>query len=417
MMPNEVQPAAPGVRRVYLDNSATTRVDDEVMQAMWPYFTEVYGNASSTHQWGQRAKQAVEEARRQVALQLNAQPPEVTFVSGGTEADNLAIKGVAQAQAGRGRHLVTSQIEHPAVLTTCGQLEREGWRVTYLPVYREGVVRLADVREALTDETVLITVMHANNEIGTVQPIREIGQLVKERRQAGQRHLHLHTDAVQSVGKVPVDVKDMGVDLLTLTAHKIHGPKGIGALYVRRGVRLQSQMHGGHHERDRRAGTESVPLIVGLGKAAELAREHLTERAGRMRELRDYLDAEVLRRVPGVARNGDPGRRLPHIANFNFDHVEGEGLQISLDLKGVAVSTGSACSSGSVEPSHVLLAIGLSRDTGHGSLRFSLSKDTTREEIDYVLETLPPLVEKLRRISPRAKKISNLESEISTPRV
>ncbi len=391
-------------KRIYLDNSATTRVDDEVLQAMLPYFTEIYGNASSTHQWGQRARQAIEEARQQVARLLNASPPEITFVSGGTEADNLAIKGIAEAHADRGRHIITSQIEHPAVLTTCGQLEKAGWRVTYLPVYREGIVRVEDVRAAITDDTVLITIMHANNEIGTLQPIREIAEVVKQRRQAGQRHLYLHTDAVQSVGKVPVDVKELGVDLLSLSGHKIHGPKGIGVLFVRRGVRLRSQMHGGHHERDRRAGTESVPLIVGLGKAAELARLHLTERMQRMRELRDYLEAELLRRVPDVARNGAAEPRLPNIANFSFEHVEGEGLQISLDLKGIAVSTGSACSSGSTEPSHVLLAIGLPRDSGHGALRFSLSKDTTREEIDYVLETLPPLVEKLRRISPLARQ-------------
>jgi len=393
-----------GTKRIYLDNSATTRVDDEVMQAMLPYFTEAYGNASSLHHWGQRAKQAIEEARQQVALLLNASPPEITFLSGGTEADNLAIKGIAETHAERGHHIITSQIEHPAVLATCGQLEKAGWRVTYLPVYREGIVRIEDVRAALGDDTVLVTIMHANNELGTLQPIKEIGALVKERRQAGQRHLHLHTDAVQSVGKIPVDVKDLGVDLLSLSAHKLHGPKGVGLLYVRRGVRLHSQMHGGHHERDRRAGTESVPLIVGLGQAAELARLQLAERMNRIRELRDYLDAELLKRVPDVARNGDPSRRVPNVANFSFEHVEGEGLMISLDLKGIAVSTGSACSSGSTEPSHVLTAIGLPRDAGHGSLRFSLSKETTKEEIDYVLEVLPPLVEKLRRMSPLAKQ-------------
>jgi cysteine desulfurase len=396
------------MRRIYLDNSASTRVDDEVVAAMLPYLIEDFGNASSTHYWGQRAKQAIEEARAQISQLLNAQPTEITFLSGGTESDNLAIKGVAEAQAARGRHIITSQIEHPAVLATCAHLEKQGWNITRLPVYQEGIVRLEDVRAALTDETVLITIMQANNELGTLQPIREIGALVRERRAAGQRHLHLHTDAVQAVGKVPVDVKDLGVDLLSFTAHKIHGPKGIGALYLRRGVRIASQMHGGHHERDRRAGTESVPLIVGIGKASELARIHLNERAGQMRELRDYLEAELFRRIPDISRNGDPERRVPSIANFNFEHVEGEGLQISLDLKGIAVSTGSACSSGSTEPSHVLLAIGLTRDMGHGSLRFSLSKDTTREEIDYLLETLPPLVEKLRRISPSRAKSQRL---------
>ncbi len=391
-------------KKIYLDNSATTRVDDGVVAAMLPYLTEDYGNASSTHQWGQRARQVIEQARTEVAQLLNATAPEITFLSGGTEADNLAIKGIAEAYAGKGRHVITSQIEHPAVLASCGYLEKRGWRVSYLPVYREGVVRLEDVRAALTDDTVLITIMHANNEIGTLQPIREIGQLVKERRQAGQRHLYLHTDAVQTVGKIPVDVKDLGVDLLALSGHKLHGPKGIGVLYVRRGVRLSSQMHGGHHERDRRAGTESVPLIAGLGKAAEQARIELSRRMGHTRQLRDYLEAEILRRIPDTSRNGDPDRRVPNIANLNFDFVEGEGLQISLDLKGVAVSTGSACSSGSLEPSHVLVAIGHSQDTGHGSLRFSLSKYNTKEEVDYVIETLPAMVEKLRRLSPLAKQ-------------
>jgi cysteine desulfurase len=391
-------------KRIYLDNSATTRVDDKVVQAMLPAFTEDYGNASSTHQWGQRAKQAIEEARREAALLINAQPPEITFLSGGTEADNLAIKGIAEAQRERGRHIITSQFEHPAVLTTCAYLEKEGWHVTYLPVYPEGIVRIEDLRAAITDQTVLITIMHVNNEIGTIQPIKEVGALVKARREAGQRHLYLHTDAVQSVGKIPVDVRELGVDLLTFTAHKIHGPKGIGVLYVRRGVRIISQMHGGHHERDRRAGTESVPLIAGIGKAAELARLELAERMEHTRKLRDYLEEELFKRIPGISVNGDRGHRVPNISNINFDNVEGEGLQISLDLKGVAVSTGSACASGSQEPSHVLMAIGLPRDTGYGSLRFSLSKDNSKEEIDYLLETLPPIVEKLRKISPQAKE-------------
>ena len=391
------------LKKIYLDNSASTRVDDEVVQAMLPYFTEEFGNASSTHQFGQQAKQAIENARQQVAVMLNASPTEITFLSGGTESDNLAIKGIADAHQEKGKHIITSQIEHPAVLASCAHLEQQGWRVTYLPVYREGVVRLEDVRSSLTDETVLITIMHANNEIGTIQPLQEIGALVKERREAGQRHLHLHTDAVQSVGKIPVDVKELGVDLLTLTAHKIHGPKGIGVLYVRKGVRLTSQMHGGHHERDRRAGTESVPLIVGIGKACELVRLTLNERMEHARQLRDYLEVELFNRVTDVSRNGDLERRVPNIANLNFDFVEGEGLQISLDLKGIAVSTGSACSSGSHEPSHVLMAIGLPRDNGYGSLRFSFGPYNTREDVEYVLETLPAVVEKLRKLSPRAR--------------
>ena len=392
------------VKRVYLDNSASTRVDEEVAQAMLPYFTEIYGNASSTHHYGQQAKQAIEDARQQVALLLNADKTEITFLSGGTESDNLAIKGVAEAHKEKGRHIITSQIEHPAVLGACGILEKQGWRVTYLPVYREGVVRVEDARQALTDETALITIMHANNEIGTIQPLKEIAALIKERREAGQKHLYLHTDAVQSVGKIPVDVKELGVDLLTLTAHKVYGPKGVGVLYTRRGVRITSQMHGGHHERDRRAGTESVPLIVGLGKAADLARLHLAERMEHAGGLRDYLESELFKRIPGISRNGDLERRVPNIANLNFDHVEGEGLQISLDLKGVAVSTGSACASGSTEPSHVLMAIGLPRDSGYGSLRFSFGKFNAKEDVDYVLEILPAIVEKLRKLSPSIKK-------------
>lgn len=394
-------------KKIYLDNSASTRVDDEVVSTMLPYFTESFGNASSTHQFGQLAKQAIEDARGQVALMLNASPTEITFLSGGTESDNLAIKGIAEAHQdkvkGKG-HIITSQIEHPAVLASCAHLEKQGWRVTYLPVYREGVVRVEDVRAMLTDETVLVTIMHANNELGTIQPIQEIASLIKSRREAGQRQLFLHTDAVQSVGKIPVDVQALGVDLLTLTAHKIHGPKGIGVLYVRKGVRLTSQMHGGHHERDRRAGTESVPLIVGIGKAAELVRLHLAERMTHAQELRDYLEDEIFKRITNVTRNGDPERRVPNIANLNFDFVEGEGLQISLDLKGVAVSTGSACSSGSTEPSHVLMAIGLPRDNGYGSLRFSFGKDNSKEDVDYVLEVLPAVVEKLRKLSPRLRQ-------------
>lgn len=388
-------------KKIYLDNSATTRVDPEVVQAMLPYFTEFYGNASSTHQWGQRAKQAMEEARYQVAQLINATSTEIVFTSGGTEADNLAVKGIAEAHANKGKHIITSQFEHPAILNSCKYLESLGWQVTYLPVYREGIVRVEDVQSALTEETVLISVMQVNNELGTIQPIKTLGDLVKERRAAGQKHLHLHTDAVQSVGKIPVDVRDLGVDLLSLSGHKIHAPKGVGALFVRRGVRLQAQAHGGHHERDRRAGTESVPMVVALGKACELERLHLQEFMTRVGGLRDYLETELLKRIPNISRNGDAECRVPHIANFNFDHCEGEGLMISLDLKGIAVSTGSACASGSIEPSHVLTAIGLNHETGRGTLRFSLGKETTKGEIDYVLETLPTVVEKLRRISPK----------------
>ncbi len=389
--------------QVYLDNSATTRVDDAVVVAMLPYFTEAFGNASSTHQFGQRAKQAIETARSQVAQLIHAQPAEITFLSGGTEADNLAIKGIAAAHQDKGRHVITSQFEHSAVLASCAELEKQGWQITRLPVYDNGLVRVKDVQAALTDATTLVTIMHANNEIGTIQPLAEIGALIKERRTAGQKHLHFHTDAVQSIGKIPVDVQQLGVDLLALTAHKFHGPKGIGVLYVRKGVRLTAQMHGGHHERDRRAGTESVPLIVGIGAAAELARTQLAERMEEIRGLRDYLEAGLFEKIPHLTRNGDAAQRIPSVANLNFDFVEGEGLQISLDLKGIAVSTGSACASGSVEPSHVLVALGLNQDNGRGAIRFSLGKFNTKEEVDYVLETLPAQVEKLRKLSPMAR--------------
>ncbi len=392
-------------KKIYLDNSATTRVDDQVVQSMLPYFTENFGNASSTHQWGQRAKQAVEEARHQVAQLINATGNEIVFLAGGTEADNLAVKGIAEAHAKKGKHIITTQFEHSAVLNSCKYLEGLGWNVTYLSVYDDGVVRVEDVQAALTDETVLISVMHVNNEIGTIQPLKQIGEIVKQRRQAGQRHLHFHTDAVQSVGKIPVDVRELGLDLLSISGHKIHAPKGIGALFIRRGIRLQPQSLGGHQERDRRSGTESVPMIVALGKACELERLHLEDFMQRVTGLRDYLEAELMNRIPNISRNGDAECRVPHIANFNFDHCEGEGLMISLDLKGIAVSTGSACASGSIEPSHVLTAIGLDHSSGRGSLRFSLSKDNTKEEVDYLLETLPAVVEKLRRIAP--KKVSS----------
>ncbi|MFN6204590.1 MAG: cysteine desulfurase family protein [Acidobacteriota bacterium] len=398
------------MRRVYLDNSATTRVDDEVVAAMLPYLTDDYGNASSTHQWGQRARHAIEDARRRVAAVLNATPGEIIFLSGGTESDNLAIKGIAEAHAEKGRHIITSRFEHSAVMNSCAELESRGWRVTYRPVYADGVVRIADLREALTPETVLVSVMHANNEIGTIQPITEMANLIRERREAGQSHLFLHTDAVQTVGKIPVDVAALGVDLLSCSGHKFNGPKGSGLLYVRRGVRLHKQLHGGHHERDMRSGTENVAQIVGLARAIELATADLSARMEHCRHLRDRLEAGLLEAIPFVRVNGDPSRRVPGLTNLNFDFVEGEGLQISLDLKGVAVSTGSACSSGATEPSHVLVALGLDSETGRGTIRFSFGKDNVAEDVDYVLSVLPNLVSKLRQLSPRARQILSPET-------
>ena len=386
--------------KVYLDNSATTAMAAEVIEAMLPYFSDEMGNAQSVHSFGQRAKAAVEKARREVAALINAAPLEIVFVSGGTEADNLAIRGIAEAHRDHGRHIITTKIEHPAVLATCEALEASGYRVTYLPVSRTGIVSADDVRQAIGDKTILISVMLANNETGTIQPIEEISALVNQARSRGLKHLHLHTDAVQAVGKVAVDVDRLGVDLLSLSGHKIHGPKGIGALYVRKGTRLAKLLYGGHHERDRRAGTENVPGIAGLGRAAELARTQLDERINRMRALRDYLEQQFLSRFNGVRINGDIQQRVPNVSNLSFDGIDGESLLIALDLKGIAVSTGSACASGSLEPSHVLQAIGLSRDEVRGSLRFSLGAYTTREEIDYAISVLVDTVSRLRDMIP-----------------
>lgn len=386
--------------KVYLDNSATTAMAAEVIEAMLPYFADEIGNAQSVHSFGQRAKAAVEKARREVATLINAAPAEIVFLSGGTEADNLALRGIAEARSGQGRHIITTKIEHPAVLATCEALEATGYRVTYLPVSRSGIINIDDMREAISDDTILISVMLANNETGTIQPIEEIAGLVTEARARGLDHLHFHTDAVQAVGKVPVDVKRLGIDLLSLSGHKIHGPKGIGALYVRKGTRLAKLLHGGHHERDRRAGTENVPGIVGLGRAAELARAQLDGRMNRMRELRDYLEHEVISRFPDVRVNGDKQRRVPNVSNLSFDGVDGESLLISLDLKGIAVSTGSACASGSLEPSHVLQALGLTREEVRGSLRFSLGAFNTRDEIDYAVVVLAETVARLREMIP-----------------
>jgi cysteine desulfurase len=392
--------------KVYLDNSATTVVAPEVIEAMLPYFTDEMGNAQSVHSFGQRAKAGVEKARRQVGALINAAPGEIVFTSGGTEADNLAIRGIAEAHRDHGSHIITTRIEHPAVLATCEALESAGFRVTYLPVSREGLVSVDELRQAITDDSLLISVMLANNETGTIQPVEQIAGVIADARARGLDHLHLHTDAVQAVGKTPVDVKLLGVDLLSLSGHKIHGPKGIGALYVRKGTRLAKQLYGGHHERDRRAGTENVPGIVGLGRAAELARTQLDERIARMRKLRDHLEQELIARFPGVRVNGDRQQRVPSVSNMSFEGVDGESLLIALDLKGIAVSTGSACASGSLEPSHVLQALGLTRDEVRGSLRISLGAYTTREEIDYALSGLAETVSRLRAMIPAGESLS-----------
>ena len=393
------------LRRVYLDHSATTPVDRRVLDRMLPYLTEKFGNASSVHFFGQEARAAVDRARREVATLINARPNEIVFLSGGTEANNLAIRGIAEMAPPTHRHLITSAIEHSAVRGVCVALEQRGWEVTRVPVTEDGIVRVDDLRQALRSETALITVMLANNEIGTIQPITEIGALVRDERARGNRHLWLHTDAVQAAGRMPIDVEALGCDLLSLSAHKMHAPKGVGALFVRRGVRLAPQTVGGHQERERRAGTEDVASVAAFGAAAELARVELGQRIAHMRRLRDRFEASIEERIPHIVFNGHRSARLPHVSNISFRFIEGEGLLINLDLQGIAVSTGSACSSGSIEPSPVIRALGRSDELARGAIRFSLGKDTTDEDIDYVLEVLPRAVESLRRLSPLYQKV------------
>lgn len=380
------------MERIYLDNAATTAVSPEVVEAMLPYFSQVYGNASSIHGPGREAKRAMEAARRQVANALNAAvPQEIYFTAGGSESDNWAIKGAA-LEKGCG-HIITTAIEHHAVLHTCQWLEKQGFQVTYLPVDEYGRVTAAQVEEALRPDTILVSVMAANNEIGTLQPIGEIGALCRE------KGVLFHTDAVQAVGAIPIDVQAMHIDLLSLSAHKLHGPKGVGALYIRKGVKLDRLIHGGAQERGFRAGTENVPGIVGLGKAIEIAHANLAENTARMTALRDRLIEGVMARIPEVSLNGHPTHRLPNNVNLSFRYIEGEALLLRLDLAGVAGSSGSACTSGTLDPSHVLLAIGLPHEIAHGSLRLSLGTDTADADIEAVLRILPPIVEDLRNMS------------------
>ncbi len=398
-------------RKVYLDHSATTPADPRVVEAMLPYLTEKFGNASSVHLFGQEARAAVDRARREVAALIGARANEIVFVSGGTEANNLAIRGIAEANRSGG-HLITSSIEHPSVRGLIDELEKRGWEVTRLPVYDTGVVRVEDVRTSLKPETVLISIMLANNEIGTLQPIEKIGALVREEREQG-RKLWLHTDAVQAAGRIPMDVEKLGCDLLSLSAHKLYAPKCTGALFVRRGVRLSPQNIGGHQERERRAGTEGVPGIVAFGTAAKLAREELSERVQHDERLRDRFEAGVIERIDDVVFNGEREQRLPHLSNISFRFIEGEGLLISLDLEGIAVSTGSACSSGTLEPSPVIRALGRNDELARGAIRFSFGKDNPEADVDYVLEVLPRVVEKLRSMSP-LNKVSSLEFQVSS---
>ena len=381
-------------RRVYMDHAATTYTKKEVLEEMLPFFTEKYGNPSSVHSFGREARKAVDLARERTAKAFNASTDEIYFTGGGSEADNWAIKGIALANRQRGNHIITTSIEHHAVLHTCQYLEKMGFEVTYLPVDQYGLVDPEDVKRAITDRTILISVMFANNEIGTIQPVKEIGRIARE------HGIYFHTDAVQAVGHLPIDVKDMNIDLLSLSAHKFYGPKGVGALYIKKGVKIHPFMHGGAQERNRRAGTENLPGIVGLGKAIELAHENLEESSRKLTAKRDRLISGIMERIDSVRLNGHPVKRLPGNVNLSFEYIEGESLLLSLDMKGIAASSGSACTSGSLDPSHVLLAIGLPHEIAHGSLRLTLGDDNTDEDVDYVLEVLPEIVQRLRNMSP-----------------
>ncbi|MFO7957395.1 MAG: cysteine desulfurase NifS [Candidatus Brocadiia bacterium] len=379
---------------VYMDHSATTPVRPEVVEAMLPYFEEKYGNASSVHHKGREAREAVEDARRTVAAHLGAAPDEIVFTSGGTESDNHAIRGVAAAAGERGRHIITSAIEHHAVLNTCKDLEKEGFEVTTLPVDDRGLVDPRDLDDAMRPDTILVTVMMANNEVGTIEPIRELAEV------ASEHDVPIHTDAVQAVGKIPVDVEELGVDLLSLSGHKFYGPKGVGVLYIRSGTRIRPVQVGGHHEKGRCAGTENVPGIVGLARALELACAEMEGEGQRLRRLRDHLQEGLAGSLEDARLNGHPERRLPHILNITFAYVEGESMLLSLDAAGICVSTGSACTSGTLEPSHVLTAMGVPAEMAHGSLRFSLGRVNDEKDVEYVLEKLPPIVRRLREMSP-----------------
>jgi cysteine desulfurase len=388
------------MRWIYMDHAATTPLDKEVLKAMMPFFSEKFGNASSLHKFGREAREALEDSREKIAKIINASPEEIYFTSGGTESDNLAIKGVGlgnKKENGKD-HIITSKIEHHAVLHPCEYLEKEhGFEVTYLPVNEHGVVSVENLENSITKKTSLISVMHANNEIGTIQPLEEIGKIVHEKE-----GIYFHTDAVQTIGKIPVDVEKLGVDLLTISAHKLYGPKGVGALYIRKGTRIETIAHGGGHEKGLRSGTENIPGIVGLAKAMELADKRMKEEgeSERLKKLRDKIIHEVLNNIEDSRLNGHPKLRLPNNANFSFSKIEGEALVLKLDRLGIEASTGSACSSKSLEPSHVLIALGLKPEEAHGSLRLTLGKDNNEEDVEYLLEVLPKVVQELREISP-----------------
>lgn len=382
------------MKRIYLDHNSTTPLHPEVLEAMLPYYKEAFGNPSTIYSFGQETRKATDEARETVANLIGASPEEIIFTSGGTEADNLALKGVPAALEKKGKHIITSSIEHHAVLSTLKYLEKRGYQVSFLPVDEHGWLDPGEVEEAITSQTVLISVMHANNEVGTIEPISEIGEIAQK---AG---IYLHTDAVQTIGKIKVNVDDLKVDLLSLSAHKFYGPKGVGALYVRKGTRIYPLLHGGYQERRRRAGTENVAGIVGLGKAAEIAPKEMVQQSRRESNLRDRLEKMIRENINHCQLNGHPTQRLPNTLNISFEFIEGESLILNLDLKGIAASTGSACTSGSLEPSHVLMAMGVAPEIAQGSIRFSLGRDNRKEDIDYTVENLVEIVTRLREMSP-----------------
>ncbi len=381
-------------KMIYLDNAATTKVADSVVDAMLPYFKEYYGNASSIYQLGAKSKEALDESREYIAGTLGAKTNEIYFTAGGSESDNWAIKATADAYAQKGKHIITSAIEHHAVLHTCEYLEKHGYEVTYVGVDENGVIKLDELKAAIRPDTILISVMFANNEIGTIQPIKEIGEIAKE------HDILFHTDAVQAYAQVPINVDEMHIDMLSASGHKLNGPKGIGFLYIRKGIKIRSFVHGGQQERGRRAGTENIPGIVGLAAAAKRSFSMLEEKMQKEIELRDYLISRIEAEIPYCRLNGDRKKRLPNNVNFSFQFIEGESMLILLDSKGIAASSGSACTSGSLDPSHVLLAIGLPHEIAHGSLRLTLSEENTKEEMDYVVEHLTAILERLRSMSP-----------------
>lgn len=383
------------MRKVYLDNNATTPIHPEVFEAMVPYFKDYFGNPSSIHQFGRSVKVKIDESREKLAELLHASPSEIIFCSGGSESDNMAIKGVALINSNEKKHLITSQVEHPAVLNTCRLLEKSGFEVTYVKVDQYGMVDPEEIKEAIKENTILISIQHSNNEIGTIQPIEEIGKIAKE------KDIFFHVDAVQSLGKVSLNVEDLNVDFLSVSGHKLNGPKGVGGLYIKKGIsKLFPIISGGHHERNRRAGTENVPGIIGFGKACEIAKNEMEVESKCLQSLRDSLHQKLISSIPKLTLNGHPEKRLPTTLNLGIECVEGESIMINLDLQGVAVSTGSACSSGSLEPSHVLTAMGIPHEKVHGSIRFSFGRGNTEDDISYVEKILPPIVKKIRDISP-----------------